>query len=286
MKRVILLGASGYVGQSFWRELSARRYEFICPERNEYNSFKGMSSILKIASCDLVINCAAFVTKPSVDLCENFKCETLAGNLVLPINISNACEVNQIPFIQVSTGCLYNGNNGGEGYKESDKPHIAFNSGAGFYVGSKQLMEDSIKYDKTYLCRIRLPFDQHDNHRNYLSKILRYKKVYSNGNSISHRGDFANACLDLFEFNAPFGTYNMTNEGSITAREIADMMHKTICKSRVFKFWEEEEFMRVAAKTLKSNCVLNISKLLSTGVKMRHVSEAIQDSLDNWVWEE
>ena len=45
-----------------------------------------------------------------------------------------------------------------------------------------------------YLWRLRIPFDEFDNPRNYLSKVQNYAKVYDNVNSISHRGDFVSAC--------------------------------------------------------------------------------------------
>jgi hypothetical protein len=38
----------------------------------------------------------------------------------------------------------------------------------------------------------------------------------------------------------------------------------------------------VAAKTPRSNCVLDVSKLLAAGVKIRPVLEALEDSLRNW----
>ena len=38
----------------------------------------------------------------------------------------------------------------------------------------------------------------------------------------------------------------------------------------------------MAARTLRSNCVLDVSKLLATGVKLRSVTEALEHSLTNW----
>lgn len=284
--KIILLGSSGYIGSAFKKEISRRRIDVHCPPRQYYGTFRWLEYLLRTNKPDLLINCAAFVTKPSVDLCEDHKSETLAGNLVLPVNISNACEVTNTKLLHVSTGCLYNGHNGGKGFSETDMPHMSFDAGAGVYVGSKQMAEVSITNPDTYICRIRIPFDEIDHERNYLSKLMRYEKVYSNLNSLSHRGDFVNACLDLIGVGAPFGTYNVTNEGAITAKEITEMITETLRVPSEFKFWDENEFMSKVARTIKTNCTLDISKLLATGVKMRHVKEAIQDSLDNWVCED
>ena len=136
---------------------------------------------------------------------------------------------------------------------------------------------------QSYLWRLRIPFDEVDNARNYLSKVQRYAKVYDNVNSISHRGDFVRACLDLWERRAPFGIYNVVNPGFVTTRQVVESIERILKPARRFEFWEnDEEFYRVAAKTPRSNCVLDVSKLQAAGVKLRPVAEALEDSLRNW----
>ena len=57
-------------------------------------------------------------------------------------------------------------------------------------------------------------------------------------------------------------------------------MKKFSSRPKRFEFWaNDEEFYNVAAKTPRSNCVLDVSKLLATGVKIRPVEEALEDSL-------
>ena len=75
---------------------------------------------------------------------------------------------------------------------------------------------------------MRIPFDEFDGARNYLSKVQRYAKVYDNVNSISHRADFVKACLDLWERRAPFGTYNVTNPGFVTTRHVVELIEKIL----------------------------------------------------------
>ncbi len=38
----------------------------------------------------------------------------------------------------------------------------------------------------------------------------------------------------------------------------------------------------MAAKTPRSNCILDVSKLLATGVPMRPVEEALVEALQHW----
>lgn len=164
-------------------------------------------------------------------------------------------------------------------------PHLSFRTKCGVYVGSKELAEHFVSaYGPSYICRIRLPFDEFDNERNYLSKLQRYPKVVRATNSISHRGDFVRAVLDLYIIDAPFGTYNVTNPGAVDSLWICEQI-KRYLGPREFEFWDNDEFLNTVARTPKSNCKLDVSKLLSTGVKMRPVEDAIIDSLKKWVAE-
>jgi len=69
-------------------------------------------------------------------------------------------------------------------------------SRAAFYSGTKALGEEAIAgIGQSYIWRLRIPFDEFDNARNYLSKVHVTRKSI-NVNSISHRADFVKACLD------------------------------------------------------------------------------------------
>ncbi len=75
----------------------------------------------------------------------------------------------------------------------------------------------------------------------------------------------------------------MTNPGFVTSCQVVEMMQRILKPSRPFEFWaNDEEFYRVAAKTPRSNCIMDVSKLLAAGVSMRPVSEALADALQQW----
>jgi dTDP-4-dehydrorhamnose reductase len=311
---ILLLGASGYIGQAFATTLRERSQVFRMVSRREadYTRFDVLLELLRSVKPTFVINAAGYTGKPNVDACESAKADTLAGNTLLPQTIAHACGVAGIPWGHVSSGCIFSGAKvvqGGRerveknlstpalkqlaeqqpeairGYDERDEPNFSFRQPpCSFYSGSKALAEEAISgVGQTYLWRLRIPFDEVDSPRNYLSKIQRYTKVYDNVNSISHRGDFVRACLDLWERRAPFGIYNVTNPGFVTTRQVVELLQKVIAPERSFDFWaDDDEFYRVAASTPRSNCVLDVSKLLSTGVSLRPVGEALEESLRRW----
>jgi len=311
---ILLLGASGYIGQAFVTELNRRKQEFIPLARREldYTRFTPLLEFLRTRKPDLVINAAGYTGKPNVDACELAKADTLAGNTLLPQTIAQACAAAGIPWGHISSGCIFSGAKIGtpgsmriepdltkpelrqlvdrepgcvHGFTETDEPNFSFRRGpCSFYSGTKALAEEAIAgIGQSYVWRLRIPFDEFDNARNYLSKVQRYAKVYDNVNSISHRGDFAAACLDLWERRAPFGTYNVTNPGFVTTRRVIALIEQQLKPGRRFEFWADDaEFYKVAAKTPRSNCVMDAAKLLAAGVKIRSVESALEDSLKNW----
>ncbi len=315
---IVLLGATGYIGQAFALELQRRGLAFAALSRKEidYTRFEVCFEYLRRTEPELVINAAGYTGKPNVDACETARAETLQGNTLFPAMLAHACAVTKTPWGHVSSGCIYSGGKvvaGGververdlappelrslfeqqpesfRGFTETDLPNFSFRSPpCSFYSGTKALAEEAIQnLGRCYVWRLRIPFDEIDGPRNYLSKVQRYPKVYDNVNSISHRGDFVRACLDLWERRAPFGIYNVTNPGAVSTRQVVETIQRILKPNRRFEFWEsDEEFYRVAAKTPRSNCILEVSKLLATGVRIRPVEEALEGALQNWRKEE
>lgn len=312
---ILLLGAHGYVGSEFARQLVLRGHDHLAPRSRELDAtrFDSLHSWLREHKPRFVLSCAGYTGKPNVDACENDRAGTLIGNVVLPQTIAQACAANGIPWGHVSSGCIYSGarirqlngsiqaekdltplhlrdivENSPErvvGFTEEDAPNFSFRDGpCSFYSGTKALGEEAIAHaGQGYVWRLRIPFDHVDSPRNYLTKLQAYPKVYDNFNSISHRGDFARACIESWEKQIPFGTYNVTNPGFVSSRQVIALIQKRFPASHNFEFWDsDEEFYRVAAKTPRSNCIMNPGKLIAAGVQLRSVEDALEESLRNW----
>jgi len=311
---ILLLGGTGYIGAAFQNELQRRGQNCLTLSRSEvdYTRFDLLLNFLRAKKPNFVINAAGYTGKPNVDACEQDKAGTLLGNALLPQTIAHACATAEIPWGHVSSGCIYSGAKISEagkvrtekdmtkpamrllaekfpknilGFSETDTPNFSFrDQPCSFYSGTKALGEEALAgIGQSYVWRLRIPFDEFDSPRNYLSKVQRYAKVYDNVNSISHRADFVSACLDTWKLRAPFGIYNVTNPGFVTTRHVVEQVERFLKPARKFEYWaSDEEFYKVAAKTPRSNCVMDVSKLLATGVKVRGVEEALEDSLKNW----
>ena len=78
----------------------------------------------------------------------------------------------------------------------------------------------------------------------------------------------------------------MTNPGSVTTSDVVELILKHGVNKKDYKFFEnEEDFLEKAAKTPRSNCVLDTTKLEKSGINLRPVEEALEWSLKNWKWE-
>jgi dTDP-4-dehydrorhamnose reductase len=280
---ILVLGQTGYMGTQFINELKHRNlsYRGISRGNIDYCNYSVLYSLVAKNIFKLVINCAGYIGRPNVDACEDHKAETIEGNVVLPKMLSDVCSDAGVKFMQISSGCIYDGYE--KVYTEEDEPNFSFKyNNCSFYSGCKALAEDLIDKDNSYICRLRIPFDEFDNPRNYLSKLKNYDKLLNAENSISHRGDFVKACLDLYEMNCATGIYNIVNSGSVTTSWVAQKLAQYNIRNDFSFFQDEKEFYEFGAKAPRSNCILDNSKLLSAGVKIRGTKEAIEESLKKW----
>src|SRR5436309_12363460 len=206
---ILLLGASGFIGQAFARELQRRSAACLPISRKslDYTRFDVLFDYVRKAKPQFIINAAGYTGRPNVDACEIARGETVQGNALFPQTMARVCFMTNTPWGHISSGCIYSGakikENGTfhverdlnqprlqrlfaeqpdrfHGFTESDEPNFSFrNPPCSFYSGTKALAEEALKpFDRGYIWRLRIPFDEFDNERNFLSKIQRYPKVY------------------------------------------------------------------------------------------------------------
>lgn len=263
---ILIVGASGYMGSAFMERALARGMSPCQCTHGDAPDF--IETYQKQLSC--VINCAAFIPPGSVAQCDAFPEKTIQGNIMLPQRLMRQCQLLCIPFAHLSTACLWGD---GQEHGEDDPPQRSILGHCGFYIGAKLLAESLIrKSEQHYIWRIRLPFDHIDHYRNYLSKLASFSEVYDHCNSLSHRFDCADACLQLLERKAPFGTYNVVNPGAIKATEILERLHE-------HGLLPEPP---VVTPGPAGGAIVSCEKMIDAGVKIRHVVEAVESSLANW----
>jgi dTDP-4-dehydrorhamnose reductase len=311
---ILLLGATGYIGQAFARALRSRRECFIPLSREtlDYTSFELLFDYVRKIKPGLVINAAEFGDDPCLDNGEPDRFEMLQANTLLPQTVSRVCSMTNTPWGQVSSGDIYSGAKISEnqnyrvekdlslqavqklfvshperfrGFSETDEPNFSFKTGScTFYSGTKALAEEALRHQsQNYIWRFHLPFNEHSEPRNFLSQLQSFPRIKDAINSLSQVEDCASACLELWERHAPYGIYNVANPGVVTIQETVQMIQRFLKTSRVSEAWlESHETLPRNSKPSRSHCILDVTKLLRTGVVLRNVRDALQYSLEKW----
>ena len=285
---ILLLGGNGYVGNAIQKNLTGRGLSFTVASRasSDYSSLPVLVKMLRELRPEFLINAAGYTGKPNVDACEIHRTECLDGNAVLPGVIREACEQTDTPWGHVSSGCIFTGAKAdGSGFTESDAPNFSFRQdNCSFYSGCKALGEEVLSgAENCFIWRLRIPFNNINIARNYISKMMRYDRLLMATNSLSQLDEFADACVASWTQRVPFGTYNLTNPGSVTTRDVVRLIQKHGLSNRDFQFFEsDDQFMKLAAKTPRSNCVLDSTKAIAAGLPLSPIEEALETAMKNW----
>jgi len=279
----VILGKNGYIAEAITKELKSRNLPHVAWSRSEvdYTNLTELKYHLYILGDNLhIINCAGYIGKPNVDACELEKASCIEGNVLLPNMLAQLCQEKEYGFTQISSGCIYGGYE--KDFSEKDNPNFDFQNGS-FYSGTKALAEKVVleNNENSYIFRLRIPFDQYSSPRNYLTKLLSYDKLLDARNSVSHRGDFAKYCIDLIEQEVPCGIYNITNKGSITTKELIELINDILKPNKDFKFFSNLDNFMQQVTAPRSNCVLDTSKI-EQYIKIRTAQEALRESLLNY----
>jgi UDP-glucose 4,6-dehydratase len=279
----IILGKNGYIAEAIIKELKSRDLPHVAWSRSDvdYTDLKELKYNLYILGDDLhIINCAGYIGKPNVDACELAKADCIEGNVLLPLMLAQLCCEKKYEFTQISSGCIYGGYE--KHFTEKDAPNFDFQNGS-FYSGTKALAEKVVLQNNpnSYVFRLRIPFDEYKSPRNYLTKLLSYDTLLDAENSLSHRADFAKYVMELIEQKVPHGIYNVTNKGSVTTRDVVQLIKKYNLSNKDFKFFDNLESFGKETVSPRSNCVLDTTKI-EQYIKIRTAQEALEDALSKY----
>lgn len=278
----LIVGSAGYVGSAVRRELERRCVPIVTLSHQVCRDFDFLLGELRRLRPSILINCAGLTGAPNVDWCENHKGETIMANVTLPLLLVHACVAADIPLAHVSSGCVYNGSAPSrDSWKEADAPNFCWkNPPCSFYSGSKALAEQCLgNFTGVYILRIRMLFDEVDHPKNLITKLLTYERLYdSPQNSMTNLEDAAFAIVQLLELNAPCGTYNIVNPGTMSIRDVVGQIQRVLRPRRTYDKW----MARMDTPAPRSDCVLSNRKLVAAGVHLTDIRKRMMDCLDRW----
>ncbi|MFQ3650135.1 MAG: sugar nucleotide-binding protein [Gemmataceae bacterium] len=265
---LLVFGARGYLGQSILgRYPSARGCSLDIADR------AAVASELDAIAPSVVINCAGKTGRPNVDWCEDHKPQTLRANVTGPLVLLEECLRRGIYLVHFSSGCIYQGDNAGQGWSESDPPNYY----GSFYSRTKAWSDQMLAEFPVLVLRLRMPFDGTTAERNLIMKIRKYNRLLTEPNSITYLPDLLQV-LDTLMTRRATGVYNVVNPGAISPYEIMQMYREVIDPSVCFEPLELHHLGQLT-RAGRSNCLLNTAKLQREGLILAPVREALQQAL-------
>lgn len=263
-----LIFGNGYLGNKFKQLL-----EDAVIDPADINDTAAVRAAIEKHKPFAVINCAAKTGKPNVDWCEDHKDETLDANLRGPLNLLRVCQDMNQYWVQIGSGCIYQGDNGGRGWAETDAP----NFDGSYYSKVKGWLNDILADFDVLQLRLRMPLDAEPGPRNFITKITTYPKVISVPNSITVIDDLVMAAKALMEKKA-VGIYNVANPGAIEHKEILEMYKEIVDPNHTYTPITLEQ-LGTMTKAGRSNCVLDGKKLADAGVHLPEIRGRVRELL-------
>lgn len=289
---IIVAGSSGYIGAYILEHINKYNIDHILFNREMLDSLaysengighKVLDEARDSGKRCIFINATGYTGKPNVDACQkdqDSKNKCFYANITLPNILSQQCYRRNIAYGHISSGCIYEGDNGGRGYSEADKPNFTDSYYSWTKAEAEQCLMQSMQ--QLYIWRIRIPFNERNNIRNYISKLIKYDKLINLPNSLSYIQEAVAAMIECCTERLPFGIYNLTNPGAVKASDVIE-----ICRSRGMLLREPTYIDNIELNKLviapRSNCVLNCTKAIDAGLKLTDCLTNIERCIDNWI---
>ena len=242
-----------------------------------------IAKILRIAGekayfgVDAVINTAA---KINLEWCQDNSEEAWAINAIGPLNVAKACDILGYKFVQISSGCIFDGDETERVYTEEDTP-----TPASFYAVTKSAADTFLRNAKLDVpiltLRPRQIISATPNPTNMLTKFMAVGKgdFITSANTVTSIEDFSQMIDHLLKINAT-GIYNCANTGTISPYEIA-MKLKAISPTLDPQPIAYHEYVK-KIKVKRVNTILDVTKLRDSGYANRSAEQAVDWCVANY----
>lgn len=197
--------------------------------------------------------------------------ENVRDNLFGPMVLAHLSEKHNIHYTYLGTGCIFNGEN----YTEESKPDFFGSSYAVVKGFTDRMMH--LSYPSVLNVRIRMPISADLNPRNFITKIIGYKKICSIPNSMTVLPELLPIMIDMSR-NKLTGTINLTNPGMISHNEILQMYKEIVDPNFVWENFSLEE-QRTILLADRSNNFLLTDKLVGLYPGVQPIHEAVRNVL-------
>ena len=287
--KVLIYGSCGWIGTQFIDILKNNNIDFIsglsrvdneCALNQEIDNIKPSHIISFIGRTHGIIGNKKYTT---IDYLEEpgKLTENVRDNLFSPLLLAYLCKQKNIHFTYLGTGCIFKYDDTHpfeleeNGFTEESKPNFygsSYSIVKGFTDKLMHLYNDSVLN-----LRIRMPITGEENSRNFITKIITYKKICSIKNSMTVLPELLLLVLDMI-INKTVGTINLTNPGLISHNEILDMYKEIVDPLFEYENFSTEEQRKIIACD-RSNNYLDTTKLQQLYPNVLNIKDSVRNCL-------
>ncbi len=221
MKALILGGKTGLLGQALAHVMKQKKWEVVCPDRNEIDLFNArqLDSFIQDNRIEFVFNTVAYTR---VDQAEDEQESALQLNKNLPSVLGKVCRGRNIYLIHYSTDFVFDGKKNTP-YTTEDTPLSQSTYGRTKLEGEKVLLSDP--WDRLLVIRTAWLFGPFKT--NFVDRIISMAREKDNLNVVHDQVGSPTYTLDLAKYSLKLvdketsGLFHLANKGQATWCELA-----------------------------------------------------------------
>lgn len=272
--KMLIYGSTGWIGSQLLYLLREKDIN-IFESSVRLENYHDIKKELDIINPTHVLLAAGLTGMPNIDWCEDNKEKVVSVNIIGTSILADECRKKNIHLTYLGTGCIYEYDDTHTienkiGFVEDDIPNFE----GSFYSKTKIIIENILKLmNNVLILRIRMPLSDDLHPRNFITKIIKYKKVINIPNSMTVLNDLLPVVIDML-LKSKTGIYNFTNPGLITHNEILTLYKKYIDPSFEWSNFTLDELSNVIKGKRSNNC-LDSSKLCLEYPAIENISVSI-----------
>lgn len=285
-KRALIWGAKGWIGEQFVQVLLDKGWIIVEATSRADNREKVLAEIKKVCPTHIVsligrTHGEGFSTIDYLEQPGKLR-ENLNDNLYAPLVLAGVAKQLGIHMLYMGTGCIFeydSEHNTKIGFTEESKPNF-FGSGYSTAKGFTDRIMNEEFGDTVLNVRIRMPISGKPGPRNFISKILSYKRICSIPNSMTVMEDVLPRLADCMEMKVR-GPLNATNPGVIEHRTILNWYKKYQNPEHTWEEIDNTELVSSCVKAGRSNNFLDTARIESLFPDIPNISESVNKIMQN-----
>ena len=273
--KILIFGYKGWIGSQILELLKSNNNEIITTDIRADNS-KEIEDLIISTNPDRIISVIGRTYGDNINSIDYLEQKgklkiNINDNLYSPFILAFLSNKYNIHLTYMGTGCIFNGYD--KEYNENDEPDF-FGSSYSIVKG----FTDKIMhlYDNVLNVRIRMPISNDlFSNRNFINKIVNYKKICNMNNSMTVLPDLLPLLIDMI-IKKETGTINLVNPGAITHNEILEIYKENINPEHEWENMTIEEQNKLLLSE-RSNNILDTTKLQLLYPNVKDIKSSICD---------